>query len=73
LQALCLEGEIARGAIPAVLGLKGTATREVIKKALEEELVSTPSPKGRLRIAFPNKVANNYFPQLFADLPVDPE
>ena len=73
LKVLCLEGEIARGAIPGILGLKGTATREVIRKALDEELVSTPSPKGRLRIAFPNKLVDSYFPQLFTDLPVDVE
>lgn len=73
LKALCLEGEIARGAIPGILGLKGTATREVIRKALDEKLVSTPSPKGRLKVAFPNKVVDSYFPQLFTDLPVDAE
>jgi Fic family protein len=71
LKALCLEGEVTRGEVPGILGLKGTAGREVIKKALAEGLVSSPSPKGRLKIAFPNKVVDSYFPQLFTDLPVD--
>jgi hypothetical protein len=51
-------------------GIKGTATREVIRKALEEGLVLTSSEKGPLRIAFPNKVVEYYFPLLFTDLPV---
>ena len=71
LKVLCLEGEIPRGAVSEILGLKGTAARDVIRKALEEELVGSPSPKGVLRIAFPSKVVEFYFPQLFTDLPGD--
>ena len=70
LKALCLEGEIARGAVPDVLGLKGTAARAIIRRALEEELVCSSSEKGPLRIAFPHKVLDAWFPQLFTDLPV---
>jgi Fic family protein len=70
LKALCLEGEITRGAVSDVLGLKGTAARAVIRRALEEELVCSSSEKGPLRIAFPHKVLDAWFPQLFTDLPV---
>ncbi len=68
LKALCLEGEIARGAVPAILGLKSTSARDVVRRALSEELIQSPSPKGALRIAFPNRVVDSYFPQLFTDL-----
>lgn len=71
LKALALQGEIPRGAVPEILGLKGTASREVIRKALDEGLVRSTSEKTPLRIAFPNKVVEYYFPQLFTDLPVD--
>jgi hypothetical protein len=70
LKALCLEGEIPRGAVPAILGLKGTAARVVIRRALAEELVCSSSEKGPLRIAFPHRVLDAWFPQLFTDLPV---
>lgn len=70
LKALCLEGELARGAVPQILGLKGTAARAVIRRALDEGLASSPSEKGRLRIAFPHKVLDVWFPQLFTDLPL---
>ncbi len=71
LKALVLQGEIPRGAIPEILGLKGTASREVIRKALDEGLVRSTSEKTSLRIAFPSKVVEFYFPHLFTDLPVD--
>ena len=71
LKALCLEGELPRGAVPGILGLKGTASRVIIRRALDDGLVSSSSEKGPLRIAFPNKVVESYFPQLFTDLPVD--
>jgi Fic family protein len=71
LKALALQGETPRGAVPEILGLKGTASREVIRKALDEGLVRSTSEKSPLRIAFPNKVVEFYFPQLFTDLAVD--
>jgi len=73
LRALCLEGELPRGAVPAIIGLKGTASRLIIRRALDEGLVGSSSEKGPLRIAFPNKVVDSYFPQLFTGLPVDRE
>ena len=70
LKALCLEGELARGAVPGILGLKGTAARAIIRRAIDEELVCSSTEKGPLRIAFPHKVLDAWFPQLFTDLPV---
>lgn len=70
LTELSLKGEIPRGAVPAILGLKGTATREIIRKALDEGLACSTTEKSPLRIAFPDKVVESYFPQLFTDLPV---
>ena len=71
IKALCIEGDLPRGAVPAILGLKGTASRVIIRRALDEGLVGSPSEKGPLRIAFPSKVVESYFPQLFTDLQVD--
>jgi Fic family protein len=70
LKALCLEGEITRGAVSEILGLKGTAARAVIRRALDEGFVISPSEKGPLCLAFPHKVLDSWFPQLFIDLPV---
>ena len=62
---------MARGEVGRVVGLKSTAAREVSRKALGEEIIGSPSEKGALRIAFPNKVGEHYFPQLFTDLSAD--
>lgn len=69
LKALVLEGEIARGAVPGILGLGGTAARAVIRKAVDEGLAGSVTEKGALRISFPNKVVESFFPNLFTDLP----
>ena len=66
---LCIEGELQRGCVMTILGLKDTAARDVIRKALADGLVSSRSEKGALRIAFPLKVRESYFPKLFTDLP----
>jgi len=68
LKALSLQGEMARGKVPEILGLKGTASREVIRKAKSEGFIASRTEKGPIRIVFPNKVIESYFPQLFADL-----
>ena len=69
LRELVIQGEITRGAVPHIVGLKGTAGREVIRKALDERLISTSSEKGPLSIHFPSRVLETYFPLLFTDLP----
>jgi Fic family protein len=70
---LCIRNEIGRGEAEGILGLKGTATRKVIRETLKEGLIQSPSEKGPLRIAFPiDKVTDFYFPKLFTDLPVSP-
>lgn len=70
---LCIRNEVGRGEVEGILGLKGTATRKVIREALREGLIQSPSDKGPLRVAFPtDKVIDYYFPRLFTDLPVSP-
>jgi len=72
-RALVDEGEFARERVSEITG-KGTTTAvEIIKLGLREGYIESPSAKGKLRIAFPAKVLPAYFPQLFIDLPVEPE
>jgi hypothetical protein len=66
------EGEIPRARVREVTGKGATVSVEIIKLGLEEGLIETPSPKGPLRPAFPEKVHEFYFPQLYLDLPVEP-
>lgn len=66
------EGEILRARVQEITGRGPTVSAEIIKLGLDEGLLETPSAKGPLRPAFPSKVHEFYFPQLFLDLPVEP-
>ena len=68
-QTLVDEGECPRERVSAVTGKGATTTAEIIKLGLAEGYIESPSEKGRLRIAFPEKVLPFYFPNLFIDLP----
>ena len=65
------EGEIPRARVQEITGKAATVSAEIIKAGLEEGYFATPSPKGPLRVAFPDKVQEFYFPQLYIDLPVE--
>jgi len=69
LAAAVTEGSIPRGGVGQIVGLKPSASRQVIALGLEKGLLQTSSPKGPLCIAFPAKVLDAYFPRLFLDLP----
>jgi len=63
------EGEIPRERVSDITGKGSTAVAAIIKLGLKEGYIETPSPKGKLRIAFPEKALASYFPGLFIDLP----
>ena len=71
-RALVDEGEIPRSRVQEITGKAATVSAEISKLGLDEGYFETPSPKGPLRVAFPAKVHEFYFPQLFLDLPVEP-
>jgi Fic family protein len=66
------EGEIPRSRVQEITGKAATVSAQITKRGLDEGYFETPSPKGPLRVAFPAKVHEFYFPQLFLDLPVEP-
>lgn len=70
LKAVITEGEIPRGRVPDVVGLKPSAARQVTRLGIDKGLLKTASMKGLLSIAFPAKVLDSYFPRLFLDLPL---
>jgi Fic family protein len=65
------EGEIPRARVQEITGKAATVSVEIIKLGLEQGYFETPSPKGPLRVAFPAKIHEFYFPQLFLDLPIE--
>jgi len=67
-RALADEGEFPRGRVQEITGRKETYCRGIIRMGLDEGLIESPGPKRVLRIAFPAKVLDGYFPKLFLDL-----
>ena len=65
LSDLIYRGEISRGDAVRVSGLRERTARDMIGQMLKEGLISSDSPKGKLRIAFPDAVREFYFPRLF--------
>ena len=50
LKAALVEGEIPRGRVPEIVGLKETVSREIIKLGMSERLLEAASEKGPLSI-----------------------
>jgi len=71
MKTLVDEGECRRERVSEVTGKGATTTAEIIKLGLQEGYLESPSEKGRLHIAFPEKVLPFYFPNLFLDIPVE--
>lgn len=70
LKEALVEGEIDRGTATRVAGVSPATGTKLIRKALDEGLLETPSPKGSLSVVFDSKVLDTYFPKLYQDLPV---
>ena len=68
---LAYEGEMQRERVKTVTGKGTTTAARIIKLGLSEGYFSSPSPKGVLQFALPEKTWESYFPQLFIDLAVD--
>ncbi len=68
-KVLADEGEISRTRVLELTGRSSATVAALIKQGLAEGFFTTPSPKGPLRIAFPEKILAAYFPRLFLDLP----
>lgn len=70
LKAALIEGEIDRGRVGKIIGLRGTAAREIIRLALREGLLDSQTEKGPLSLVFSAKTLESYFPKLYQDLPI---
>lgn len=69
LRAIYIDGEIARGDVKLITGLRDTAAREVINLAFKHRLIQSPTPKGPLALRFPLEALEAFFPRLYLDLP----
>jgi hypothetical protein len=59
------EGEIPRSRVREITGKGATVAAEIVKRGLEAGYFRSPSPKGVLRVAFPERMREVLFPKLY--------
>jgi Fic family protein len=67
LRDVLLRGEIARGEASRITGKPVRTASRIVAALLERNLLTSETPKGSLRIAFPAKAAGYYFPRLYPE------
>ncbi len=65
LQEALLRGEVARGEMIRLSGMKDRTGRELLRQLLGEGLLVSDTKKGAVRINFPTHIANHLFPDLY--------
>jgi len=60
-------GEVRRGELAAITSKGETTARKILQKALDAGLLASGTPKGPVRLAFPAKVLDHYFPGLYVE------
>lgn len=65
LKETILNGSIKRGDIPALTAMTERTARRELRKLLDKGLLSSDTPKGVLKIAFPASILEYYFPKLY--------
>ena len=65
LREIFLRGEIARGEVRRIVSASPRTGQKITGELLSQRLVTSPSPKGPLRLDFPADAAGHYFPNLY--------
>ena len=65
MRVLVDEGEIPRSRVREITGKGATVAAEIVRKGLEAGYFSSPTPKGILRVAFPERMREALFPKLY--------
>lgn len=65
MRVLVDEGEIPRSRVREITGKGATVVAEIVKRGLEVGYFCSPSPKGLLRVAFPEQMREALFPKLY--------
>ncbi|MBV8552577.1 MAG: Fic family protein [Acidobacteriaceae bacterium] len=65
LREAVLQGEVDRGHVPSLIGLRERAARNVTAALIAKGLLTSETPKGPLRLAFPTEAVERWFPALY--------
>jgi len=67
LEAVLYRGELPRGEVAKLIGLKDRQARRIISSLVEAGVLVSPSPKAPFRLAFPAALAPRWMPGLFPE------
>lgn len=65
LREVVLQGELDRGRVPALIGLRERAARNVTAALISKGILTSETPKGSLRLGFPTEAVERWFPSLY--------
>jgi Fic family protein len=65
LKTLAVKGEIPRGEVFQIIEMSERTGRNILRALLDENLVSTPSEKGAVRLGFQVAASSYWFPDLY--------
>jgi Fic family protein len=65
MEAILYRGELHRGEVVDIVGLSERHSRRIIAPLLERGILSSPTERGPLRLAFPSELASRWMPGLF--------
>lgn len=68
LREAVIAGEFPRGRAAAITGYQERQARTVVSQLLDMGLLASPNAKGPLRLAFPAKIVDRWFPRLYPAL-----
>ena len=65
MREVILSDEVERGRAPSITGYQSRQARTVLSTLFKEGLLTSDTPKGSVKIAFPLKLAERIFPSLY--------
>jgi len=65
LREALLQGAVERGGVPALVGLRERAARNITAALLGKKILLSESPRAPLRLGFPTEVVERWFPSLY--------
>jgi Fic family protein len=67
LEAVLYRGQLARDEVPGVVGLGDRQGRRIVSALMERGVITSPSSRAPLRLAFPAALAGRWMPNLFPE------
>jgi Fic family protein len=68
LEEIFHRGEISRGDVPGITGLKERTARDLLGDILDDDIAGSDTPKGPVSLRFPSGSLDILFPRLFLDI-----